>query len=138
MQDIILNGISINELKRTKAALQKDATKFISDAITQVQQIVKERLVTADNYGEAEAAAQEALTLLENAKVVSDASGVSFFLPYYEEYGGSDDEDILSSLIENADEDIIGSYYGGGTLSALYNLLESMESESRDWHSSTC
>jgi hypothetical protein len=44
----------------------------------------------------------------------------------------------MSSIIENADRDVVGSYYGSGALADLHNLLESMESTSRDWHSSTC
>ena len=136
MNDIIIDGISINELKKTKAALQQGASKFISDSISQVQEIVKERLVTATNYGEAEAAAKEALALLENAQLVSGVSGVSFFLPYCEEYGNCDD--ILLQMIENGDHEVVGKYYGGTTLGKLHNLLESMGSTTRDWHSSTC
>ena len=140
MNDIIIDGISINELKKTKAALQQGASKFISDSISQVQEIVKERLVTATNYGEAEAAAKEALALLENAQLVSGVSGVSFFLPYYEEYGSYGDDDILSRMIDNIDRDITGAFYGAskGTVAKLYSLLEDMESTTRDWHSSTC
>lgn len=138
MNDIIIDGINISDLRKTKEALQKGASKFIAESIAAATEIVKERLVTAASYGEAEAAAQEALALLENAQLVSGVSGVSFFLPYYEEYGGHDEDEILSTIIENADHDTIGKYYGGGTLSDLHDLLGNMESTSRDWHSSTC
>ena len=139
MNDIIIDGISVNELRKTKLALQKGASKFIAESIEQVKSIVKDRLVVATNYDEAEVAAQEALGILENAQLVAGVSGVSFYLPYYEEYGGDYEYDILSKVIENADEDEIGSYYGGGgALSKLYSLLEDMESETRNWHSSSC
>lgn len=138
MNEIIIDGISINELRKTKQALQKGASKFIAESIAAATEIVKERLVNAASFGEAEQAAQEALALMENAQLVSGVSGVTFFLPYYEEYGGHEEENILSMVIENADHDTIGSYYGGGTLSQLHSLLGSMEQTSLDWHSSTC
>jgi hypothetical protein len=48
-ETVSLSGISINRPKRTKA-IQKDATKFISDAILGTTNRPKRRLVTADNY----------------------------------------------------------------------------------------
>ena len=138
MNDIIIDGVSINELRKAKDALLQGANKFIAESIAKAQEIVKERLVVAASYGEAEAAAQEALTLLENAQLVSGTSGVVFYLPFYEEYGQYDSNDILSQIIENADHDVIGKYYGGSTLSKLHSLLEDMESTARDWHSSRC
>lgn len=138
MNDIVIEGISINELKKTKAALKQGASKFIAESISKVREIVKERLVTATNYSEGEAAAKEALTLLENAQLVSGVSGVSFFLPYYREYGSYGDDDILSLVIDNADHDVLGECYGATTLGRLYSLLGDMEASTRDWHSSSC
>lgn len=137
MVDIILNGVNISELKRTRIALQQDASKFVSEAIEKVQDIVKHRLVVALYTTDAQAAAEEALSLLETAEIVASTAGVQFSLPYYEEYGSHDDEDILSKVIEDADHEVIGSYYKG-SLGKLHALLESMESSSRDWYSSNC
>lgn len=137
MGDIILNGFNISELKRTRIALQQDASKFVSESIEKAQDIVKHRLVVAQYASDAEAAAEEAFSLLEKAEVVASTAGIEFSLPYYEEYGSHDAEDILTQVIEEASNEVIGSYYKG-SLGKLHSLLESMESSSRDWHSSNC
>lgn len=138
-KDIILAGVSINDLKAKKEAIRQEASKFISDAIEQVTVLVKQ-IVNTTVPKEIHALAEEAYGILENADVVAGVSGVSFLLPYYEEYGGYGSDEILSAIIEETDNDAVQdvSDERGTGLYKLYNLLGGMEAQSRDWHSSRC
>jgi len=144
MSGIILNGVSIDELRKQKTAIQKDASKFISEAVSKAQRLVSEILEMSEEaaYDDAgpldtdkvEALAKEALTLLEDAELVSNVSGVEYYLPYNEPYG---DCDALSSRLEDCEGLDV---YGSEKLSAiagLYSQLESMESKSYMWNSSS-
>jgi hypothetical protein len=70
MDDIILAGVSINDLKDKKAAIQKEAVAFVSDSIEKVKVLVG-TLVEATTQREVEAIAKEAYETLNNANVVA-------------------------------------------------------------------
>jgi hypothetical protein len=143
-KDIIINGVSIEELKKQRAAIQQGASKIISESIDAATEIVGQ-IMKSESKSEAEQLAQEALEHLETAEVVSRVSGVEFFLPFYEEYGRYDHTEILSCILdqEHLEEDEINenvefSWQDKNALYALYQKLGSMESDSRAWHSSMC
>lgn len=131
-KDIIINGVSIEELKKQRAAIQKDASKIISDNIEAGTKIV-EKILESEDQEEANTLAEEAYEHFDTAKVVAGVSGVSFFLPFYEEYGRYGSNEILSQRLENDDK-----FEWDSAISQLYGILEDMESDSRAWHSSTC
>jgi hypothetical protein len=131
-KDIIINGVSIEELKAQRKAIQKDASKIIAENIKAGTEIVEKILVSSD-AGEIESLAKEAHEHFDNAYVVAGVSGVTFFLPFYEEYGRYDSDDILSQRLEGQ----VGGDWGYA-MDQLYGILESMESDSRAWHSSMC
>lgn len=137
MTDIVLNGVSITELKKQRALIQKDASAFIAQGLKDVavlMQSIKEAVeVPKDEVIDEEgidAAAAQAKQILENIQIVSGVSGVTYYLPFYEEYGYND-EKPYSSILDNAD-------LSSDQIDALYGLLEDMESDSRNWHSSQC
>lgn len=143
MEDIVINGVSINGLKAQKAAIQQGAAKIISDSIDAGSAIV-EKLLKAESKGEADTLAAEALHHFEVAEVVAGVSGVTFEIPYYEEYGRYDYNECLSSRIAQEDDDVEPnkfldfSYGDGSKLQKLCSLLNNMESDSRGWNSSVC
>lgn len=136
-QDIIIGGVSINELKRQRDAMQKDANKFVAESITSAQALVKQILeADADTDPSLiDGWATEANELLKNAALVSGVTGVTYYLDYYEGYGGCDD--VLSQELENSENENVDPY-GNGPVGALFDTLSDMEGTSRDWHSSTC
>lgn len=144
MEDIIINGISVNTLKAQKAAIRQGATQVVSDSIEKGKAVV-EKLLVAESKEEADTLAAEALSLFETAEVVSGVSGVTFLLPYCEEYGQYDYEDVLSNRISQEDleeeyqnPNLDFKYSDGSVLYKLYTLLVNMESDSLGWNSSRC
>jgi hypothetical protein len=137
MEDIIINGVSINELKAKKAAIQQGASQVIADSIAKGTELVQKLLDTEEGIDQ-EAVAKEALEHLEVAEVVSGISGVTFMLPYYEEYGQYDSNEIYSMQLDEAEHIKFSWEDRNSALYKLYSTLESMESDARAWHSSTC
>ena len=71
--------------------------------------------------------------------IVAGVCGVVFTLPYYEEYGAYESEDVMSHQLENTDNEFVSfSWRDKSVFCNLQNTLESMESDARGWHSSTC
>lgn len=132
-QDIVINGVSVNELKKQRAAIREGASKIISENID-LAKTLTQQLVESEDPKVIERLAQEAYTALDTANVVSGVSGVSFYLPFYEEYR---DEETYSSMLEESENELVSENWDGA-VSKLYNLYEEMESQSRDWHSSRC
>lgn len=146
MTDIVLNGVSITELKKQKAAIQKDASAFIARGIKDATALLESILESVDDADAEldkdgiEAAAAQAVEILENVDLVSGVSDVEFYLPFYAEY--SDDRPFSSRLedSERLDEVLEGTYLGRdeGPLGRLYGVLDSMESKSKLWNTSYC
>lgn len=137
MEDIIINGVSINDLKEKKAAIQQGASQLISDSIDNATSLVQKLLDTGEGIDQ-EAVAKEALEQLEVAALVSGISGVTFMLPYYEEYGHYESNEIYSMQLDEAEHIEISWKKKDSNLWKLHQMLESMESDARDWHSSMC
>jgi hypothetical protein len=143
-KDIIINGVSIEELKKQRAAIRQDASKIIAENIEAATKLVHE-IMKAESKEEALKLAEEAYEYLDTAQVVSGVSGVTFFLPFYEEYGRYESGEILSSILdqEHLDEDEINeniefNWRDKNALWQLHSKLSDMESNSRAWHSSMC
>lgn len=135
-EDIIINGVSVNELKRQRAAIKEGASEIIAQNIDLAQELTQQ-LVTSDDKEQIKNLAKQAYEALDTANVVAGVSGVTFCLPYYEEYGGYSRSEILSRVLEDNDNELINEVWDEG-VNKLYDLFYDMESQSRDWYSSTC
>lgn len=134
-EDIIINGVSVNELKRQRDAIKKGASKIISENIEKAKKLTN-KLMSSDSADEIKILAQEAYDALDTANIVSGVSGVTFRLPFYEEYGNYESDEIFSHKLEESENKLINENWD--LISDLYGLFEDMESQSRDWHSSRC
>lgn len=149
MTDIIIDGVNLNELKvqydalakqqvEMRKSIQKGASKFIADAIKDAK-VLLEQIVSADEEDEEkidlETVSAQALELLKNAKFVSDVSGISYDLPYYDRQSDYfPDGELYTSQLE---ESIFG-YQDSESFQELWGLLEDMESEVSEWNTSYC
>lgn len=135
MTDIVLNGVSINKLKKQRDLIQKDANQFIAKGLRKLEALIREivnerdededgEMVSTDEVNEGKLL-KEATELAENISIVSKVSGVGFYIPWC---GESCDEEAFSSMLEEVE------LYD----TDLYSILESMESASRDWNESRC
>lgn len=131
-KDIVINGISINTLAEQRKALQQGASKFLSDTIDQVKALVN-RIINEEG-ADVDALAADALELLKAAKLVSNVSGVEYFLEYNEPYDGGN---ALSDELEGWADESGESIYGSGFIAKLYDQLQSMENDSYLWNSSS-
>lgn len=135
--EILINGVSLAELKKQQQAIKKDASKFISDNIDKVQQLV-DTIVNSDDVDH-EVLAKEALEILENVQLVSNVSGVEYNIPYNSEWDR--DSDTMSTKISEAeteDGERKFDYYGSGWIADLYGALEDMEYTVEKWNRSYC
>ena len=80
-KDIVINGVSIEELKKQRAAIRQGASKVISDNIEAATKLVHE-IMKAESKDAALKLAEEAYEHLDTAEIVSGVSGVQFFLPF--------------------------------------------------------
>jgi hypothetical protein len=145
MTDIVLNGVSITELKKQKVLIQQDAAKFIAngikDATTLLVSIIEsfESDETIDR-DEIEAAASAAVEILENVDLVAGVSDVEYYLPFFSEY--SDDRAFSNRLeeLDRVDEVLDGEYLwrNEGPIGRLYGVLSNMENKSKVWNTSYC
>lgn len=134
-KDIIINGVSVNELKKQRDAIRQGASKIISENIELAKSLTNQ-LVMSDSVDEIKKLAEEAYDALDTAKVVSGVSGVTFSLPFYEEYGNYESSEIFSHKLEQSENKLISENWD--IISNLYYLFDNMESQSCDWHSSRC
>ena len=137
-KDIIINGVSVNELKKQRNAIRQGASVIISQNIEIAKSLTK-KLVESENKEEIKRLAKEAYEALDTANVVSGVSGVSFLIPFYEEYGNYDEDEIFSRVLEKEENDneLISEVWDDA-IGDLYELFSEMENQSRDWHSSRC
>lgn len=133
-QDIVINGISIHQLRTQRVAIREGASKIIAENVD-LAQILTQKIVESENKEEIENLAKEAYEALNTANIVSDVSGVSFYLPYYEDYGDENDK-ICSNMLENSENEVLVANFDA--VRDLCHLFYTMESQSRDWHASTC
>lgn len=139
MEDIIIGGHSVSALKEIKKAIQQDAVKVISDN-TDAALAKFSALKDAETKEQAHTLAQEIYEHLEIVEVVAGVSGCVHYLPYYEEYGRHESEDVISRYLEDNENEAL-EYDWRDKNDPLYKLAQlagSLESDSMDWHSSMC
>lgn len=134
-EDIIINGVSVNELKKQRDAIKQGASKIISENIELAKKLTK-KLLKSKKSEEILSLAKEAYEALDTANILSGVSGVTFSLPFYEEYGNYESDEIFSFKLEESENELVNENWD--SISDLYNLFYEMESQSRDWHSSRC
>jgi hypothetical protein len=148
MQEIVIDGVNLNEMKAKHDALQaemsaarnsirKGAVKFVADSIAAGKKIVDELLEEEDDKEKVEALANKAFDLLSAVSFVSDVAGVAFDLPYYNRQSDYyPDGTPYSNRFDDNENGLIE--YDNPAISKLWGLLESMESEVQDWNTSYC
>jgi hypothetical protein len=139
-EDIILNGVSISELKKQKQAIQRDAAKFIAETTNSVKVIV-DKIVESEDKSEIETLSGKALEMLENINVVSSVSGVEYFFEYRNEYGDYSHSDIASCRLEEKLDEFDVSWKdkkGLEKMFDLYNIFQNMETDVAAWNTSNC
>lgn len=137
--DIILNGVRLLEIKAMKDKITPSAVKFVAEKIDAATTLIEEILELGEKEAEADTAlmdlkAIEAKAHLENAQLVAGVTGVTFFLPFSESWGDPGDTPYSSRLEEMEEE----SEECSEVLRSLYSILERMEYDSKNWHSSNC
>lgn len=135
-KDIIINGVSFNKHEEDRKKMRQGASQLISDNMEVAKSLTKSVIESKDGQ-EIEDLAKKAYEALSLASKLSDVCGISFFLPFYEEYGQYETKDIFSSMLENSDNGVLNANFDG-SVNDLCNLFGDMEAQSRDWNSSTC
>lgn len=146
MQEIIIDGVNLNEMKAKHDALQAEmaealskirqgAAKFIAENIQQGKKLMDEMLEEED-AAKVNEVAKQAYDLLSAASFVSDVAGVSFDLPYYDRQGEYYPcGESYSRQIDDSDNSAV---VDSDEVTKLYGLLENMEWEVSDWNTSYC
>lgn len=146
MKDIVIDGVNLNDLKKRfdevnaemasmRQSIRKGASKFIADNIEGAKKVM-DGMLESEDADEVDTLAKHAHELLSTARFVSEVSGVSFDLPYYDRqseyhpYG-----EPYSNQIEYSDNNLLSD---SKVVDELYGLLESMESDVSDWNTSYC
>lgn len=135
-EDIVINGVSLNELKRQRDSIRPGASALISEKI-ELAKSLTQTLVKSTNTEEIEQLAAQAYEALDSAKLVSGISGVNFYLPFYDSQNDYTEGETFSSMLEESDNEVLTENFKGG-VKKLYNLFYEMESQSADWHASRC
>jgi hypothetical protein len=146
MQEIIIDGVNLNEMKAKHDALQAEmntakgkirqgASKYIAENISKARKVLDEMLET-EEAEKVDHLAQDAYDLLSAAKFVSAVSGVAFYLPYYDRQGGyCPDGQPYTHQFEDSDNEHLSCE---GVVGRLWYLLDGMESDVADWNTSYC
>jgi hypothetical protein len=138
MSNIVLGGVDISQIRAQRAAMRKDAVKFISDGIEEATKQFNELMLLEEGEeAEAEALAARINDILENVEVVADVSGVSYKLPYSDD-GYYDERPFSYRLEDPEDEGGAVNAYGSKIMGKLLDTLQEMEVQCRDWYSSRC
>lgn len=138
MEEIIINGINLNELSVQIKSIRQEASVLISQSIDLAKKLTKE-LVHAQTKEEIEEYANRVYAALKKASFISDVSGVKFSLPYNSSYNGYYDENTLSAMLEDSENTLLNDMVNqSNELRELLNLTYDMEYQSKHWDSSVC
>jgi len=149
MNEIIIDGINLSELKKQYDALaqqqadmrksiQKGSSKFISEAVAEALKQVA-NMKEAEELEVAVEAATQATELLKNAKFVSDVSGVGYYLPYCNsQHGYTPAGETITQALGDGDYELLSDNYEHPAFLALYSIAEDMESDVAEWNTSYC
>jgi hypothetical protein len=148
MQEIIIDGVNLNEMKAKHDALQAEmadarskvrqgAAMFVADNIQQGKKLMDEMLDEEEDQDKVNNLADKAFELLSSASFVSDVAGVPFDLPYYNSQSGYYPNGTPYSNRFDDNENGL-TEYKNLSIRKLWSLVESMESEVQDWNTSYC
>ncbi len=138
MEEIIINGINLNELNTQINSIRKESSQLIAENIELAQGLTK-TLSESENKEEIEVCAVKAYAALNKANFISKVSGVQFNLPFNSSYSGYYDEDTLSAMLDNSENEVLNEVLEKNEdLKKLLNLAYDMEYQSLHWNSSVC
>ena len=133
--DMIIDGINLQEFKKQKAYMASEAAKIIGQQLELAKSLTL-KLIHSQDKDEIKQLAGQAYDALNQAKEVSEITGVTFLLPFYEEYGRYEDNEIFSYQLDTCDNPLFNEIWGTGSrLKQLCDLFEDMENQSRIWFS---
>lgn len=133
MKEIVINGINVQELQKQRDAIREGAVTLISDNLDLANELTH-KLIKSENKEEIETLLKEAYEVLSMTNLVSDVSGVSFYLPYSQDYCDDDEVVFSSELSRNG---VLNKMWDNG-VQQLYSLYRKMEDKSHGWHASYC
>ena len=138
MEEIIINGINLNELSSQINSIREESSRLIGDNIELAKSLTKD-LVKSNNKEEIEELASKAHLALQKASFISAVSGVQFDLPYNSSYSGYYDDETISAMLEDSDNELLNDLFNKNIeLKNLLNLSYDMEYQSKHWNSSVC
>lgn len=138
MEEIIINGISLNELQKQINSIRQESVQLIADNLALAQDLTRE-IVESTNKEDIESLATKAYAALRKANFVSNVSGVEYDMPYNSSYNGYHDEDTLSAMLENSENEVLRSLMKENQdLRDLIDLAYSMEYQTQAWNASFC
>lgn len=138
MEDIVINGINLNDLKNQINSIRQESSRLISENIQTAQELTKQ-LVKSENKEEIEVLAKQAYTALSKANFISGVSGVEFNMPYNSSYNGEYDDDTLSAMLEDTENEVLRPLVReNNDLRQLLDLSYSMEYQTQAWNASFC
>lgn len=144
---LVINGVNLADLKarfdafehekaEVRKVIQKGAAEYISVAIDTAKGHLQS-VLEAESTDDAEKFSILATEFLQNAKFVSNVSGIEYSLPYYDNQSDYyPDGDTYSNQLESGDNDFID--FKNPHINGLYSLLETMESDVSEWNTSYC
>lgn len=138
MEEIIINEINLKELSNQIKSIRKESSRLIAENIALAQELSK-IIVTSTSKEEIEENAKKAYAALEKANFISGVSGVECNMPYNSSYSGYHDENTLSAMLENSENEILNEVFENNKdLEKLLSLASDMEYQSKQWNSSVC
>lgn len=133
MKEIMINGINVQELQQKREEIREGAATFISDNLDLANELTH-KLLKSENREEIETLLKEAYELLAMTNLVSDVSGVGFYIPYSQDYCDRDEIVFSSAISRNK---TLRELWNNGAQS-LFALYSKMEDKSHGWHASYC
>lgn len=130
--DVIINGISVNELYKQRLAIKQEAAKIVSDNLEQAK-LLTWQLSESEDPEEVKMLAEQAYEALHTAHLVSEVSGITYYLAYSSDYDSP--SDIFSRVLQDYDNPVLSD---NESVKQLADLFSSMESNSAGWNSSWC
>lgn len=136
--DIIIEDLNItefyNDLLEKRIKIRKGASEIIADNIKLAQSFTKQLLESQD-LEEIKTLAKNAYQALETTNIVSEVSGVHFYLPYSSNY---DNADIFGRILDNYNFEDDSLLKDLPEIAKLQQLFENLEYKSGQWNASFC
>lgn len=138
MEEIIINGINLNELNAQITSIREESSKLIAQNIALSQELCKS-ILESTSKEDIQEKVKQALNALEKANFISNVSSVKFNMPYNSSYSGDYDENTLSAMLDESENEVLNKLLKENKdLKKLLNLAYDMEYQSMHWNSSVC